>query len=353
MKISKRTFYLVFILFAMTKTTELLANPTEYKKPKEDDLKKQLTPLQFYVTQKNGTEPAFKNEYWQNHKEGIYVDIVSGEALFSSLDKYESGTGWPSFTKPIDENRINLTSDYKLFMKRTEVRSKLSDSHLGHVFDDGPPPLGKRYCMNSAALKFIPLKEMKSQGYEKYLYLFPNEMSSTIEKATLAGGCFWSMQSAFGDIKGIVSTRVGYSGGNKINPSYTEVATGDTGHLESIEIIFNPTTISFEDILNIYWHNIDPLDKEGQFCDKGNEYHSAIFVHNTKQRKLAEKSMSEIKKKLRGFNVATQIQQASEFYPAEDYHQNYYKKNSLRYKLYRFKCKRDMRLKELKKLLGD
>ncbi len=147
--------------------------PAAFHRPSEAELRARLTPLQYRVTQEEGTEPAFRNQYWDEHRPGIYVDVVSGEPLFSSLDKFDSGTGWPSFTRPLDEASIRRRNDYTLFLQpRTEVRSVLADSHLGHVFDDGPPPTGQRYCMNSAALRFVPVDRLETEGYGRYLPLF-------------------------------------------------------------------------------------------------------------------------------------------------------------------------------------
>lgn len=150
-------------------------SPAPGEKPTSEEVKKKLTAQQYYVTQQCGTEPPFQNAYWNNHEPGIYVDVVTGEPLFTSLDKFDSGTGWPSFTKPIAQNEVAEKSDRAMGMGRTEVRGAKSDAHLGHVFDDGPGPNGLRYCINSAALRFVPVAKLKEQGYEKFLPLFAKE----------------------------------------------------------------------------------------------------------------------------------------------------------------------------------
>ncbi len=159
-----------------------------YEKPSDEELRRRLTPRQYQVTQHEGTEPAFDNEYWDEHRDGIYVDVVSGEPLFSSRDKYDSGTGWPSFTRPLRPDAVETRRDFKLVLPRTEARSAASGSHLGHVFGDGPQPTGQRYCMNSAALRFVPRERMAEEGYGEYLSLFDDEQAGEEEPGAAAAG---------------------------------------------------------------------------------------------------------------------------------------------------------------------
>lgn len=170
-----------------------------------------------------------------------------------------------------------------------------------------------------------------------------------LEKATFAGGCFWCMEAPFDHLEGVVSVTPGYTGGTKKNPSYEEVSAGGTGHAESVQIVFDPAKISYTKLLDVFWHNIDPLTKEGQFCDMGHQYRTAIFTHSEEQKKAAEESKKALEEspRFKGKTIYTEITPAGEFYPAEEYHQQYYKKNPLRYKFYRFSCGRDERLQEI------
>lgn len=299
-----------------------------------------LTDFQKFVTQKNGTEPAFQNEFWNNKKDGIYVDAVSGKPLFSSKDKFDSGTGWPSFTKPISQEEIIQKSDKAHGMSRVEIRSKDANSHLGHVFDDGPKDKGgKRFCINSAAMRFIPKDALEKEGYGQYLNQFESsknksedktksETKNKPQKALLAGGCFWGMEELLGKFEGVISTNVGYSGGNVPNPTYELITTGLTNHAETIEITFDPTKTSYEKILKFFFTIHDPTTPNRQQNDVGSQYRSEIFYLNDEQKIIAEKVVDQAQKSgVFHSKIVTKISKADKFYKAEENHQNYLKKN--------------------------
>ncbi|MEO8276193.1 MAG: bifunctional methionine sulfoxide reductase B/A protein [Thermoanaerobaculia bacterium] len=306
---------------------------SNFAKPSDEELKAQLTPMQYQVTQHEGTEPPFQNEYWDEHRAGIYVDVVSGEPLFSSLDKFDSGTGWPSFTKPIEKSNVTTKNDGSAFMSRVEVRSKNGDSHLGHVFDDGPGPGGLRYCMNSASLRFVPVEKLVAEGYEQYLPAFEKAGllagdSGKRETAILAGGCFWGMEEILRKIPGVIDTEVGYTGGTVKNATYAMVKHEDTGHAEAVKVIFDPQRISFESLLGWYFRMHDPTTKNRQGNDVGTSYRSSIFYTSAEQKKTAEEVRERVDKSGKWKNpVVTEIVAASDFWSAEEYHQDYLEKN--------------------------
>lgn len=296
-----------------------------------EDLKKVLSEEQYCVVCENGTEKPFCNAYWDNKKTGIYVDVVSKKPLFSSVDKFDSGTGWPSFTKPLEEDAVVTKEDKSHGMKRVEVRSSSADSHLGHVFPDGPEPTGLRYCINSASLIFIPVEKMEEEGYGKYLYLFPEYNKQNLkktEKATFGAGCFWGVEAYFKKLKGVLNTSVGYTGGNAENPTYRQVCTGMTMHAEAVEIEYDPNVISYEKLLKHFWKIHDPTSLDRQGNDWGTQYRSAIFYHSEEQKQIAEKMIDELNKSGKYKNkIVTNVVKAGIFYPAEEYHQDYLDKN--------------------------
>jgi peptide methionine sulfoxide reductase msrA/msrB len=309
----------------------------EEKNKVTEDLKNKLNPMQYHVTQQCGTEPPFQNEYWNNHADGIYVDVVSGEPLFSSKDKFDSGTGWPSFTKPLKSGALTEKSDTSHGMRRIEVRSKGADSHLGHVFPDGPGPEGLRYCINSASLKFIPVEQLEAQGYGEYLSLFQDASSAhakergavaTEEVAVLAGGCFWGVEELIRKLPGVISTEVGYTGGALPNPTYEVMTTGKTGHAESVRVVFDPRKLSYADLLRYFFRLHDPTTPNRQGNDRGTQYRSVIFYASPQQKQVAEDVIEEVNSSGKwSAPVVTEVAAASTWYPAEEYHQDYLQKH--------------------------
>ena len=281
-----------------------------------------LTPDQYRVTQRNGTERAYSGEFWLHDEPGIYVDVVSGEPLFASVDKFDSRTGWPSFTKPVDGRNVVTKRDFTMLFPRTEVRSAHGDSHLGHVFKDGPRNRGGlRYCINSAALRFVHRDDLEAQGYSDYVTLFSKEDSmSEYKTATLAGGCFWGMQDLIRRQPGVVSTRVGYTGGRNDNATYRN----HPGHAEAVEIVYDPAQTDYRALLEFFFQIHDPSTKDRQGNDLGSSYRSAIFYVDDEQKQVALDTIADVDAcGLWPGKVVTEVVPASDFWEAEPEHQDY------------------------------
>jgi peptide methionine sulfoxide reductase msrA/msrB len=311
------------------------------RKPTDADLRTALTEEQYRVTQQCGTEPPFRNAYWDHHAPGLYVDVVSGEPLFASGDKFDSGSGWPSFTRPVASN-VATRRDTSHGMVRVEVRSRGGDSHLGHLFDDGPAEAGgKRYCINSAALRFIPAARLEAEGYAEFAPLFTSAPAAPPaqgaapgatperEVAVLAGGCFWGMQELLRGIPGVLETEVGYTGGWLANPGYHDTHDSASGHAEAVRVVFDPRRLSYQELLERWFFRMhDPTTPDRQGNDRGTQYRSAIFCDGERQRADAEAVKARVQASGRWKGpIVTSLEPAATWYPAEPEHQDYLQRN--------------------------
>jgi peptide methionine sulfoxide reductase msrA/msrB len=309
-----------------------LAGPIEMPKVVKSDKewKALLTAEQYRIARGKETERPFCGTLLDNEKEGIYSCVCCGLPLFSSSAKFHSGTGWPSFFAPIADGNVIEKSDHSFGMDRTEVLCARCDAHLGHVFDDGPRPTGLRFCLNSESLTFTSIAEVSKLAdpavSSSAISMNPAKSSVAGERATavFAGGCFWCTEAVFEELDGVIEAVSGYAGGTKETANYQTVSTGRTGHAESIEIIYDPSKISYEKLLEVFFATHDPTTKDRQGNDVGPQYRSAIFYANEEQKELAEAYIQDLTNaKVFSKPIVTTLEPLNAFYPAESYHQNY------------------------------
>lgn len=280
--------------------------PPQRVEKTEEEWKRLLTPEQFRVTRQHGTERPFSGEYCELYTAGIYKCVCCGTELFDSTQKFNSSTGWPSFTEPVKDNVIRYRADNSFGMQRIEVLCNVCDAHLGHVFPDGPAPSGLRFCINSVSLK--------------------KQEAEVFETATFGNGCFWCTEAVFNELDGVAEVVSGYAGGATKNPTYKQVSAGDSGHAEVVQLRFDPSKISYADLLRVFFVTHNPTSLNRQGADVGPQYRSIILFHNEAQRQTA----TEIKEEMQlnyDKPIVTELAPFSAFYKAEEAHQNYYRDN--------------------------
>jgi peptide methionine sulfoxide reductase msrA/msrB len=298
-----RSLVTPIVQFDTTWTTKIVKTQAEWKA--------QLTPEQFHITQEQGTERPFTCALNKMHDAGVFYCVCCQNPLFGSTHKFDSGTGWPSYNKPLSTKSVTINRDETQGMVREEVACQRCGAHLGHVFEDGPPPTGLRYCIDGVALIFQAKK-----------------LDKNLSKATFAAGCFWCEGAVFQGIKGVEEAVAGYAGGKEQNPTYEQVGSGKTGHAEAFEVYYDAKKISYADLLRVYFASINPVQVNGQGPDSGAQYRSIIFCRNDDERKQASDFVANLAKSGKYSQpITVEIKPFERFWQAEDYHQNYVELN--------------------------